>query len=142
MPEANGLGVDWQCVDLRKRAAREMVECLASRSAVLEPRERALVQAHYIQGIPAERIAWLMGCSPEAARRRLRILTARVSSDRFAFVLARRGAWTPMRRKVSTLCFLQGRTMRAAARRLGTSLHTVRRHCEAVMAEWGARSEQ
>ena len=68
------------------------------------------------------------------ARRRLRRLETRLASDRFAFVIARRNSWATTRRRVAVTCVLHGRSLRQASRELGISLHTVRRHVEAVEA--------
>jgi DNA-binding Lrp family transcriptional regulator len=86
------------------------------------------------QGLTARKIAALFGIDPRSVRRRLRRLTRRVLSDRFAFVMRHRETWPASRRRIATACILQGRPIRAAAVELKTSLYNVRKQLDAVSA--------
>jgi hypothetical protein len=137
-------------------ARRQHAERLVQRARWLQPADRALIEAVYAEGLSVA--AYVRRCRarqtepvPSAgvdfgddaiglemrsrlARRRLRRLVERLLSDRFVFVTARWEDWTTTRRRVAAACVVQGRSMRAASRDLGLSLHTVRRHMQAIEA--------
>ena len=139
---------------------------LVERAGWLPTADRALVEAVYGEGLtviafvrrcldrgiaPVDRTALSITEGGDAsgsleawtrvARRRLRRLVARLESDRFMLVVGRRNAWATTRRRVAVTCVLQGRSLRQASRDLGLSLHTVRRHMEAVEAACEAYAE-
>mgnify|MGYP003869508055 CR=1 FL=1 len=120
--------------DLRRRRRRDHADQLVQRAAWLAPKDRALVEAVFRDGKTATDLARLTGESPRALRRRVRALAARLASPRYLFVVHHRDLWTTGRRRVGTACFIEGRSLRAAARDLGMSLHTVRRHTAAIEA--------
>jgi len=114
---------------------REFADILISRSEWLLPEDRALVCAVYRDNMTAREVAELRGTSARAVRRRLRALAQRLMSPRYEFVAQRRASWSPTRARVAAACVLQGRTLRGAAEHLKVSLHTVRRHMDAVAAQ-------
>ncbi len=120
--------------DLRRKRRREVVERVVERAELLSPSDRALVLAYYRDGQRASDIARLAGEPVRALRRRLRRVVERVLSPRFEFVASRRLTWTPTRRRVACACVLEGYTLRETSRRLALSLHSVRRHHDAVQA--------
>lgn len=67
-------------------------------------------------------------------RRRVRRLVRRVLSREFLFVIHHRAGWTRSMRDVATACWIEGHSMRSAARHLSLSLHEVRRCHAAVSA--------
>lgn len=120
--------------DLRRRRQRDMVEHLLDRAACLPPDDLALLRAVYADGRTAVELAALMRCDARALRRRIRRLVERLLSPRFLFVLRHRDGWSATRKRVATACVLHGRSLREAAAELRLSLHTVRRHLDAVNA--------
>lgn len=97
--------------------------------------DAALLRAYYADGRPAAELASLgaLPDDPRQVRARIRRLTTRVLSPLFAFVVAHRRAWPPTRRRVASLCFIDGRSLRQVAAALRLSLHAVRAHRRAVV---------
>ena len=120
--------------DLRRKHRRELVEAVLQASPYLPDQDRALLEAFYRDGRPVAELAALAGCTPRVIRRRIRTLVARVLSPRFAFVAHHEPRWSPTRRRVARACVLGGRSLREAADDLALSLHTVRRHHDAINA--------
>lgn len=118
--------------DLRRRPGRDVAETILLRARWLQPEDRRLVEAMYDQGMTAQALAQLRGEPARAVRVRVRRHVERMLSDRFVTVLRLRDGWPAARRRVATACVLQGRPMRDAAKHLKISLHTVRRHMEAI----------
>jgi DNA-directed RNA polymerase specialized sigma24 family protein len=132
-----GLQVD-ASVDLRRKRTRDMAEVIADHAQWTLPDDKALLRAIYRDGMTAQRIAQLRSQSARTVRARVRRLVARVSSDRFRFVVRHREKWPVHRRSIATACVLQGMSMRDAAAFLHLSFHQVRREMgivEALMAE-------
>jgi DNA-directed RNA polymerase specialized sigma24 family protein len=99
------------------------------RAEHLAPEERRLIEALYAEGLAMSRVAALAGVTPQAMRRRISRIAARSMSPEFTFVAARCAGWRGTRRAVGRACMLHGLSQREAARRLGLSLHVVRRQC-------------
>ncbi len=129
-----------EATDLRRRRRRDLVERIVERADLLAPADRALVHAHYRDGRSVVEIARLRGGSPRSLRRRLKRLVERELDPLFAFVARRRASWSHTRRRVATSLMLEGRSMRETGQRLGLSLHTVRRHHDAVRALYESES--
>lgn len=123
-----------QSVDLRRKAIRARGEVLIERAEHLLADDRALIRTVYGQGLSVRAVAELRREPARAVRRRVRQLVSRMLSERFMLVVRRREQWPPTRRRVATACVLQGLPLRAASESLRLSLHTVRRHMEAVNA--------
>jgi DNA-directed RNA polymerase specialized sigma24 family protein len=121
--------------DLRRRIPRDLADILVLRASHLLPEDRALISAVYQDNLSAIQVAELLNVSPRAIRRRIRVLVQRLLSPRFEFVTRRSRHWGPTRRKVARACVLEGRTLRDAADTLGLTLHTVRRHMDAIAAQ-------
>jgi len=124
--------------DRRRRQGRDLAEALVARAEHLLPEDRALIFAVYREGSSAREIASLTGATPRSVRRRIRILAQRILDPRFSFVLLHRNDWPPTRRKVATELTLHGFPLRETARRLNLSLHTVRRHADAIRVMYEA----
>lgn len=122
--------------DLRRRRRRDHTARLVERAVWLPPRDRALIEAVFHHGRTVTDLAKLTGDSPRSLRRHVRQLAARLVSPRFLFVVHHRDLWTASRRRVGTACFIEGLSLRAAAGQLGMSLHTVRRHTDAIEAAY------
>lgn len=117
-------------------AQRQVSERLMRRAFHLCPEDRALVHGVYRAGLSSVELANLTGCSPQTVRRRLRRLMQHLNSDMFAFILTSRGQWSPPRRKVAQLLYLQRLPLRETVRRSGLSMHTVRKHGAAIAAQF------
>ena len=126
-------------MDLRRRMPRDVADLLVTRAEWLLAEDRALICAVYRDNMTARQVAELRGTSARAVRRRLRALVQRLLSPRYEFVAQRREKWAPTRARVAVACVLQGRTLRGAAEHLKLSLHTVRRHMDAVAAQLEAQ---
>ncbi len=96
--------------------------------------DTALLKAVYANGEPIAAVARLRAEKPGRTNRRVAALTRRLLSREFEFVLRHRESLPGHRRQIATICFVQGRSMRAAARELGISFYSVRRHCDAIRA--------
>lgn len=120
--------------DLRRRDHRDFADALLHAAEWADPADRALIEAVYREGLSAKDVARLRDEQPRAIRRRLRVLIARLLSKRFGFVLRERHAWPPTQRRVATVYFLQGRSLRETSTQLNLSLHAVRRAIDATNA--------
>ena len=121
--------------DLRRRRPRDLADTLVSRAQHLLPEDRALISAVYQDNLTAIQVAELTSVPARTVRRRIKALVERLLSPRFEFVARSRQRWSPTRRRVAEACALRGMTLRAAAEDLNVSLHTVRRHMDAVAAQ-------
>jgi len=121
-------------LDLRRRDRQDLARRIAHMAEWLPQADRALLRAVYDSGQPVADLARIAGQHPRSLRRRVRRLTARVLSSRYLFVVSHMADWPATRRKVARACVIQGLSMRAAARQLGLSLHTVRMHHAAIRA--------
>ena len=96
--------------------------------------DAALLKAVYGQGEPLAEVARLRQEKAGKVSRRVTALTRRLLSREVEFALRVRDSLPGQRRQVATICFVQGRSMRAAAKELGISFYAVRRQCEALRA--------
>jgi hypothetical protein len=67
-------------------------------------------------------------------RARIRRLVRRMLRPEFGYVAHQIHTWTPTRQRVARACILHGMPIRAASITLNLSLHTIRRHLDAVQA--------
>jgi DNA-directed RNA polymerase specialized sigma24 family protein len=121
-----------QAVDLRRSHRRDVTDRIVERSQALPPFERSMVEAIYLRRMTATAVAREMRVQPRTVRRVVREAVRRVLSPLFAYVLQHREGWTGHRRQVAQLCHIEGMSLRAAAKVIGISFHTIRRHDEAV----------
>jgi DNA-directed RNA polymerase specialized sigma24 family protein len=127
-------------LDLRRGIRREFAAALVERAAHLPEADRLLIEGVFRDGRSIAQIAevWIKNpdpaYTPKSLRRRLHRLVERLRSPAFALVAQHRDRWNPPMARVATACVLQGRSLREAADSLGMSLHTVRRHLDAVTA--------
>lgn len=128
--------------DFRRRIDRDAAELLLARAEWARPEERGLIVAVYRDGVSLRDLGTMSGRSPKTIREVIRRAVARMVTDRFAFVLREHHQWGPLRRRIATECVLHGHSMRHAARTLGVSLHTVRRHMELINAMESAQGAE
>lgn len=126
---------------LRRRVLDAQADALLRRAHVLDPDDRALLEALLREGESFLGAARSRGVCTRTVRRRMRRLINRMASERFLFVLAQHLSWPLGRRRVGEACVLRGRSMRAAARELSLSVHAVRRHLAVVSAMCLAAAE-
>jgi DNA-directed RNA polymerase specialized sigma24 family protein len=125
-------------LDLRRAFRRDLAQTLVERAAHLPEPDRYLIEGVFRDGRSIADLAAMwkdrpeLGYTPRSLRRRLHRLVERLNSHRFMLVAEHRACWTPTRRRVATACVLHGLSLREAAETLGTSLHTVRRHFDAI----------
>ena len=125
--------------DLRRRQTRVQTESLLARAQWLCRSERELIGSIYEQGRRVSDVAAMMDVDPRWLRSKVRRIVQRVSTPEFAFVALHLHDWPPSTQKVARACVLEGRSQRDAARTLKMSLHTVRKHRDAIvrMAQLG-----
>ena len=116
-------------LDRRRHAMRDrdFADHVLRLAAALPPDERALLDAVFARGLTLSALAALHHQRPQLVRRRINRLVARVLAPPFAFVVHRRRELSRLERAVAAECFIRGRSVRAASRALGLSLHAVRR---------------
>lgn len=129
-------------LDLRRRVRRDRVERILARAVFLPPADRLLIEAYFRDGHTIKLLAQACDTDPRVLSRRLRRLSERLLSDRFAFVLRHQDTWSPSRRRVACAMILHGHSMRAAASLLRMSLYAVRRHAEAIDALYDSDQRQ
>lgn len=120
--------------DLRRRHAREIAERLIARCQWLDNADRQLVLAIYSDGKRIRDVAELVNVTPRQLRTRVRRLVSRVAGELYQFVAVHHEAWPEGLRSTAEACVFRGLSTRDAARQLGVSYYTVRRHMEFVRA--------
>ncbi|MBK9188371.1 MAG: sigma-70 family RNA polymerase sigma factor [Phycisphaerales bacterium] len=121
-------------VDLRRQRTAAMAEFVADRAAPLSAPDRELLRAIYVMGQDVSDVAALLGVSPRTLRRRVKRLLARISTREYALVQRAGERLPPTRRRVGTAMFIEGKSLRATSIELKLSLHSVRRHADAIRA--------
>ncbi len=112
-----------------QRAAR-----MCTLAAELPPDERALVLSRYADGRSSSQIAALAGCSRFLIERKLRRLTTRLSRPEYIFLAPRLIQLDPVQRSIARACFIEGRSIRAAAIHLNISQHALRESRAVLLA--------
>lgn len=140
---AETFSADWldqrtDAIDLRRRRADALNERIIQRAEWLEPNDRALVSAMFVDGYSAARIARLGNSDPRTIRSRIRKIVHRLGDPRTAYVMLHSNAWTPTRRRVAREVYINGRSLRETAETLGLSFYVVRRHRESIEAMFEA----
>lgn len=111
--------------------ARRLVDVAAH----LSEQDRALVEAVLGRGVEVPVMAEAMGLSPSTLRSRIRRLRARAASKEFAFAALFADTLGAERGSVARKCFLEGLSVRQTAKQLALSVHAVRQHRAAVLAQ-------
>jgi len=122
--------------DLRRRIDRSQSDRIVARAAFLPHPDRVLLEAYFLHGRTIKDIALGSGTQSRRVSRRIRRLALRVLSEKFVFVLRRLDSWPPSRRRVATAMMLGGQSMREAAGSLHMTLYSVRRHHDAITAQF------
>lgn len=126
--------------DLRRKFESSAIDLLLARAEALPAPDLALLRAIYADNRSASEIASLVHDDPRKLRVRVRALTKRIMTPIYAFVVAHNHTWPESRRRVGIACFIQGHSQRDAAVALHTSLHAVRRHCQAIQDLFAAHT--
>lgn len=111
---------------------RRAVERVLLAAEHLAAPDRALVQNVLDRGVTPTELARSVGCEPRRIRRRLQRLIEHVDSDLFRFVAGHQSGWPERRKQIAAAVILRGRSQRAAAREIGTTVHQVRRELDRV----------
>ncbi len=131
-----------QAGDLRRRLSPGMAERIVIRLEFLPDQERELLRSVFVDHRPMRELAPLVGSSERSLRRRIKRAVSRLLGARFSFVLEHRGAWTPTRRRIATLHYIDGMSVRQTAAKAGLSFHAVRRHRDAIEAIFDAAQQR
>lgn len=118
--------------DLRRKHQSAAADRLLALAEALPAPDRAILRAIYADNRSAAEVAAIVGTDPRRVRAHVRTLTRRILTPLFAFVVAHSAAWPETRRRVADACVIRGQSQRDAAIALKTSLHAVRRHCQAI----------
>ncbi len=139
-----GMGIEYvdEAIDLRRKRNSELVNRIIRRADWLDAPDRELILAYFDRGLSAARISAINGSDPRNIRRRVRRLIARLNDPRVAYVVAHSGGWGRSRCSVARELFLRGRSMRETSQKLGISLHSVRKHRDAIEAMALAEQEK
>lgn len=124
--------------DKARQANREINDRLMRRAQYLKPEDRSIIYGVYRNAMTPAEIAMIAGVNVETIRRKLRILLKHLSNEMFSYILSSSSDWSPERKQIAKLRFLQRRSMRDTARMSKLSMHTVRIHCEAIKAHFEA----
>lgn len=100
----------------------------------LDPEDASLIQAVHRDGVSFADVARLSGRDRRMVARRVQVLTERLMSPAFSYVLLRLSTMEPEEAKVAEWCVLRGRSLRVAALELGMSIHLVRKHRDSVLS--------
>jgi len=111
---------------------RSFAERVVDLADHLPASDRALLRGIYDRGMSAAEFARAIGQRPRTVRRRVHRLLSRVTSPAFQFVLRSAGRWPERRRRVGTLVFLHGCSIRGTARQLGVSQHRIRQETDGI----------
>jgi DNA-directed RNA polymerase specialized sigma24 family protein len=128
--------------DLRRRIDRNQSDRIVARAAFLPHPDRVLLEAYFLHGRTVKDIALGSETQTRRVSRRLRRLALRVLSDKFVFVLRNLESWPPSRRRVARAMLLGGQSMREAAGSLHMTLYAVRRHHDAISAQFEMESDK
>ncbi|MFG0306400.1 MAG: sigma factor-like helix-turn-helix DNA-binding protein [Phycisphaerales bacterium JB040] len=118
--------------DLRRRQETRNVDWVLRRAQWLPVVDRELIEAVYRDGRRPAELARLAGVPVSTVRSRVKRVLTRACSDKLAFVVLRKDSWSPTRRRVAERLVICGDSIREAARHLGLSHYTVRRHRAAI----------
>lgn len=119
-------------LDLRRKREGDFSDTMVRRAHWLEPDDRELVLAMFQRDQSASEIALLSNEDPRNIRRRLKHLIARLNDPTVAYVVAHHKQWPRTRRAIARELYIRGRTMRQASERFRMSLHSVRKHRDAI----------
>lgn len=140
---------------IRRRGHIHIEPHILTRADWLPPADASLLNAYYHAGLTTQAIALMLGIPQRSVARRLRNLALRISSPRFLAVARAAhpdpqlralfgppdpNLWPPTRQRVAEAIYIRGLSMSAAARDLRLTLHTVRRHSDAITAILNAPS--
>jgi len=119
-------------LDLRRKRSGTLSDLLVRRAHWLDAEDRELVLAIFERGQSAAAIGTLTSTPARQIRRRIRQLVARLNDPRVAYVVAHKNSWGRTMQAVGRELFIRGRTMRQVSDTLGITLHSVRKHRDAI----------
>ncbi|WP_428387549.1 sigma factor-like helix-turn-helix DNA-binding protein [Mucisphaera sp.] len=113
---------------------RSHAERVLRLAPLLPSDERLLLEQVYRHGLSIADLARLTGLPPRTLQRRIRNIVKRLNSDLFRFVAAQEDILPRTVRPTARRVAIHGRSLRAAARESGLTLHRVREHMRIVQA--------
>ncbi len=120
---------------------RDVCLTLIHRADLLDAADRALLIAVYADGRSVHSLARADDPDPATLhqrsatlRRRVRRLARRLLTPTYQLVRTQSDSWPPVMVRVGRACFVQGLSMRDAARKLRLSIHTVRSLAQSIRA--------
>lgn len=137
-PGFNHAGIDLESKpDLRRQVANRLVEYAYDAAPFLNVQDRDLALGLTVRGEKASAFATALGKSPRQIRAYARRLLRRIASAEFRLairLLENKGAvtGTATRKNIARECFVNGLSIRDAAKKLGLTIHTVRSHATAI----------
>lgn len=114
----------------RRQTRRDRIERILDYADHLAPADRDLLWGIYDRGMTAAALARAARRNPRQVQHRVRVLTRRLASPVFQFVLRNSHRWPSKRRRVADAIVLKGATQRRTAARLGMTIHSVRREID------------
>lgn len=116
---------------LRRRRQIEHILALAQH---LDEADRLLIEQVFGQGMPVAKLARLAGKPARRLQRRVQVLVQHMNQPIFTFIVSHRDLLPRPARASAEMVLLRRRSLRAAARSTGLSLHRVRQHVRTVQA--------
>ncbi len=111
---------------------RDLSDLVARRAIHLPEADRALLAAAMDRQVPIRDLAAMTGRDHRYVRNRVRQLTRRILSERFAFVVRNQDSLSGARRRIAIACILHGRSIKDAAAATGTTEYNVRKQMDAI----------
>ncbi len=132
-----GGGADLMPLSLRDSIARSRPRIredavIEARAGLLLPEDRDLLLAVWTYHQPTRMLAELVGLTPQAVRRRVRLLIKRVHSERFVGAARAMHFLDAQQAEMARLHFCNGLSLRQTARAMRIGYHSARRLACAV----------
>ena len=102
-------------------------QMLRDLGAGLSAPDQRVLTAFLVGGVPTAAIAASLQCSRRTVTRRVHKLLQRMNSPTYLYVLRQGSLLSRRQREVAKALFLEGQSIRQAARATGESIHYVRR---------------
>lgn len=104
----------------------QLTTSLRALTRELPDADRALLERYLVDGVPTATLASEMNVAPRSVTRRVHSLLARASSPEYRLVARASGRMARVDARIGHALFCEGLPLRAAAVKLGLSMHTVR----------------
>lgn len=102
-------------------------ELIELRAGWLDPKDRALLEVVYLQGLSIKLLAAVTGIDESSLRRRIRILTRRLRSPEFLFCMRNQERFNKLEMSVAQHYFIERKSIPAVACQNETTIYRVRK---------------